>query len=100
MPPTILIQSLESVRRRVRWLSVFFGLGVALASACALLLCIVTVDYLFNLPAVPRIVLLLAALAGLGYVMVRWIIHPLIAKLSLGDVAGRVEQAFPQLQDR
>ena len=100
MPPTILIQSLESVRRRVRWLSVFFGLGVALASACALLFCIITVDYLFNLPAVPRIVLLLAALAGLGYVMVRWIIHPLMAKLSLGDVAGRVEQAFPQLQDR
>ncbi len=100
MPPTILIQSLESVRRRVRWLSVLFGVGVALAAACAFLFCIVTLDYLLNLPAGPRVVLLLAALCGLGYVLARWIVQPLMAKLSLGDVAGRVEQAFPQLQDR
>lgn len=100
MPPTILLQSLESVRRRVRVLGVVFGVGVVLASAIGLLLAVVFLDYLLNLPAVPRVVLILAALFGIGYVLWHWTIRPLLSKLSLGEVAGRLEQSFPQFQDR
>jgi hypothetical protein len=100
MPPTILIQSLESVRRRVRLLGLAFGLGLVLASVVGLLLAVVFLDYLLNLPALPRVVLILAALFGIGYVLWHWIVRPLLSKLSLGDVAGRLEQSFPQFQDR
>ncbi len=100
MPPTILLDALQAVRRRVRWLEAVFGLGILVAAALGLLVATVLLDYLLNLPAAPRIVLALAALVAVGYVLTRWFIRPLMAKLSLGDVAGRLEQAFPQFQDR
>ncbi len=100
MPPTILIESLESVRRRVRWLGFLFGVGLVLTAAVVLLLTAVAFDYLLNLPALPRLVLVLLATAGVGYALWHWIIRSLLAKLTLTDVAGRIEQTYPQFQDR
>src|SRR5690349_14330155 len=100
MPPAILIETLEAIRRRVRLLGAAFGVGILLCTAVALLLAVVLLDYLLDLPAGLRVVFILAALATLGYVLWRWVARPLLIKLSLGDVAGRLEQAFPQFQDR
>jgi hypothetical protein len=100
MAPTILIESLESVRRRVRLLSVAYGLGLVLTAAVCLLLSAVLADYLLNLPAIPRVVLVLAAAACVGYGLWQWLIRPLAARLTLNDVAGRVERTYPQFQDR
>jgi hypothetical protein len=100
MPPTILVQSLESVRRRVRLLGLVFGIGIVLSTVIALLIATVLVDYLFDLPSIPRLLLILAAMAGTGYVLWHWVIRPVTARLSLGDIAGRLEQSFPQFQDR
>src|SRR5687768_7925587 len=91
MPPTILLDSLKSVRRRVRTLSLMYGVGVLLAAAVGLLLATVLVDYLLNLPAIPRLVVILLSACALGYVLVRWIVRPMMAQLSLSDVAGRLE---------
>ena len=100
MPPTMLMNSLESIRRRVRTLGVVFGIGVVAAAAVALVLILVLLDYALNLPPLPRVVMLALALVVLGYSMTRWIVKPLLARLSLTDVASRLEAAFPQFDDR
>src|SRR4051812_41155983 len=100
MPPTMLINSLESVRKRLKLLGVVYGVGVVLAGAVALLLATVLIDYVLNLPAAPRLIIILAALAGLCYAIYRWVVTPMLARLLLSDVAGRLEQAFPEFNDR
>ena len=100
MPPAMLINALEAVRRRVKLLGVMYGVGIAVAAAVGLLLFTILFDYLFNLPAWPRFVLAVAALAAVGYVIMRWVWTPARAKLSLSDVAGKLEAAFPQFDDR
>lgn len=100
MPPTALIGTLESLRRRVRLLSVLYGLGIVVAVAAGLLLGTVLLDYLLNLLPIPRIVLMLIALACLGHFLLRWVIRPAMARLRLSDVAGKLEHAFPDFKDR
>jgi hypothetical protein len=100
MAPTLLIESLETVRRRVRWLTVLFGVGIVAAAAVGLLLTTVLTDYLLNLHAMPRLLLITLALCGEGYVLWHWIIKSILSRLTLMDVAGRVEKTFPQYQDR
>jgi hypothetical protein len=100
MPPTMLLDTLAAVRRRVRLMTAAFGVGVAAASAVALLLALILLDYTLNLPAVPRAVLAVSALIAVSFVVARWIARPLVRRLPLGEVAGRLEAAFPQFQDR
>ena len=100
MPPTMLIDALQGIRRRVKMLGVVYGVGVAVAVAVALLLATILFDYLLNLPAWPRLVLMLAAAACVAYIIARYIFIPARAKLSLSDVAGRLERTFPQFDDR
>ena len=68
MPPAMLINALEAVRRRVKLLGVMYGVGIAIAAAVGMLLFTILFDYLFNLPAWPRFVLALAAAGGGFYV--------------------------------
>lgn len=100
MPPTILMQSLEALRRKVKLLGVAYGVGLLLASAVALFLAAVLLDYMLNLPAVPRLVIILAAMGVIGYVLVRYVLRPAMSRLTIGDVAGKLETTFPQFDDR
>jgi hypothetical protein len=100
MPPTAVIESLQGVRRRVRLLGLLSGIGLVVALAFATLLATVLLDYLLNLPPVPRLIVMLLAAAAVGHTLVRWVLRPLVARLSLGDIAGRLEEAFPQFDDR
>src|SRR3954462_11055491 len=100
MPPTMLTDALKAVRRKVKRLGVAYGVGIAVAVATGLLLFSTLADYLLNLPAWPRLVLSLIAVATVLYVIVRWIIKPATIRTSLTDIAGRLEQAFPQFDDR
>ena len=100
MPPTQLLASLDSLRRRARSIGVLYGVAVLLLVACAMLFGGALVDYLLRLPGVPRLLGLLAALSALSYLGYRYVYRPAVARLTLGDVAGRVEEAFPQFEDR
>lgn len=100
MTQASLIHSLENVRRRVRWLGVAMGAGWVAACCVSLLLLLVTLDYLLNLPALPRCILALGAAGGAGYLAWRWLFRPLVSRISLNAVAGRIERTFPQYQDR
>ena len=62
MPPTMLLDHLQGVRRKVRVLSILFGVGIVVAAAAGLLLATVLLDYMLNLPAIPRVIVILAAL--------------------------------------
>jgi len=100
MPPSALIGTLESLRRRVRFLSVLYGVGILVAIAAGLLLGTVLLDYLLNLLPIPRILLMVAALACLIHFLARWVIRPAMTRLRLSDVAGKLEHAFPDFKDR
>lgn len=107
MPPTVdiagstsgLLNSLRDVRRRVKVLGVAYGVGVVLAVAVGLLLAAVFVDWLLVLSLPLRLLVNLAALGALGYALVRWVARPVLLKLSLTDLAGRLENVFPQFDD-
>ena len=62
------IESLEVVRRRLNWMAIGLGIGVATASFISLLLLVLLADYLLNLNAVPRFVLISAGICTMGYV--------------------------------
>jgi hypothetical protein len=100
MPPTLLINSLNDLRRRVKLLSILFGVGILLASAVGILLATVFVDYVLKLPVVPRLLVAVIALFAVGYLAFRWIAKPILARFSLSDVAGHLEAVFPQFDDR
>ena len=100
MSTQTLLSTLESIRRRAKTLSVLYGLGLLVAAAAAVLVALVLVDWALNLPNWPRLVLVLAGLGALGYAFWRWVVSPLRREMSLSDVAGHVETAFPQFDDR
>src|SRR5687768_12519194 len=100
MPPTMLIDALHGVRRRVKFFSVAYGAGVVLAAAIGVLLAVVLVDFALNLSRGPRAVVLLCALGGIGVAAYRWIVRPARSNLGIGDIAGRVESVYPQFEDR
>ena len=100
MSTATLLGTLESIRRRAKALSVLYGVGLLVAAAVGLLVALVLVDWALNLPNWPRMVLVLAALGTAGYALWRWVVAPLRREMSLSDVAGHVETAFPQFDDR
>src|SRR3954469_25081734 len=99
-PSAALIQTLEGIRRRVKAFAVTYGAGLAVSAAMGLLLLLVLLDWTLNLPTPARLVLILLALGAFGFAAARWIVRPLRSKLTLSDVAGRLENAFPQFDDR
>lgn len=106
MPPAMdiagtanLLESLRNLRRRVKLLSVLYGVGVVLAAAVGLVLAVVGLDYLLGLPAEARAVVNLLTLGVLGYVLYRHVVRPALARLTLNDLAGQIENTFPQFDD-
>lgn len=100
MPPTALLESLQGIRRRVKFLAIGFGSGMVTASAVLLLIAVILLDYIAVLPVPARLSLLIAAAALLTFACIRWIVRPAMARVTLSDVAGRLEHTFPQFDDR
>lgn len=100
MTPQSLLQSLRSVRRQVRWLSVARGLGLLLAAIVGLGVGVVALDYLLNLPPWPRVTVMVAGAAVAACAAARWVWRPATLQFGLGEVAGRVERVFPRYDDR
>lgn len=100
MPPGQLIASLETIRKRAKWLSVLYGLALLILGASGLIVMGALADYLLRLPGIPRLIGLVLAAAVAAYVFWQFVLKPARARLSLQDVAGRVEETFPQFNDR
>ncbi|MFI5379891.1 MAG: hypothetical protein ACHRHE_11380 [Tepidisphaerales bacterium] len=95
-----ILGAIAGVRRKARAFSVLHGIGIVLASAVGLLLAVVLLDYILNLPVVPRLVFVAASAGAVGVLAWRRVGKPIAARLSLGDVAGHLENAFPEFDDR
>lgn len=100
VPQPALMEALAGVRRKARTLSVLFGVGVVVAATVIAMVLLVFMDWLFDLPRVPRMAFLVIALAGIGHALWKWVARPMMARFTLGDVAGHVETVFPQFEDR
>jgi hypothetical protein len=100
MPPNALMQSLESLRKRVKLLSVGYGVGLLALGLVGTIVLLVLLDYALNLPALPRVGLTLAGLVGLAIIAFRRVVSPGMARFALRDVAAHVERVFPQFDDR
>src|SRR4051812_48718327 len=99
MPPTMLIESLHNVRRRVKVLGVLYGAGIVAAAAVGLLVAVVFLDWLLGLPRAFRMVVNVAALGALGWALWHFLVKPALRKLTLSDLAGRLEDRYPQFDD-
>jgi hypothetical protein len=100
MASEVILQSLRNVRRRVRFLTLALGSSVVGVAAILLLVLASLIDFLFNLAAPARIALIVAALAALLSLLVRFVLRPLLNAPALTDVAARLEAVFPQFDDR
>jgi len=92
-------QRLAAVRRRLRFVTTFRGstwlLALLLGGAAVAGL----LDWRFHLPDVIRALLLVATLAGAGYVFYRRLFLPLREKDDDLTLALRIEQLYPGLND-
>ncbi len=97
---TKLLDKLEQLRVQVRRRLVAYGLCTVVGGGVAAWVTIVTIDWLFWLPAPLR--LFVAAVFILGFIAAtwRWIITPLHARIDAREMAARLERHFPHLQDR
>src|SRR5688572_15737091 len=113
MPPTVdypgqspaLLGTLNTIRRKIRAYGIAFGAGVVVAAAVTLLLLAIVIDFLFwsagvHLPPAPRLVLILGVLGAVSFAAWRYLLAPILARLTISDLAGRLENAFPQFDDR
>ncbi|HEX8914355.1 MAG TPA: hypothetical protein VF796_18555, partial [Humisphaera sp.] len=94
-----LLESLRALRRKVKLLTVLYGVGIVLACAVALLLAVVLLDFLLRLPTEARVAVNLVAAAALGFALWRWVAAPALRRLTLHDLAGTIEATFPQFDD-
>src|SRR4051812_19314983 len=107
MPPTMdytgratgLLESLQDIRRRVKVFGVAYGVGVVVACAVVLVLAAVLIDWALALPRPLRLLVNLGAVVTLGYALLRYVVRPALSRLSLTDLAGRLENVFPQFDD-
>ena len=100
LSPAGLRAAVESVRRRAGGLTLAYGLGLVLLVMAGLIVLGGVADWLLRLPAVPRLLGLLGAIGVLGWVGWRYVVVPLRRRATVGDVAGRLEEHFPQFDDR
>ena len=100
MQPSEVITQLSTLRKRIRRRLVVYGCCAVVAGGIISFLTIVTLDWLLWLPPLLRVVVGVIFLAGFVGATMYWIVQPLRAKLSLSEIAGRIEQHITPLQDR
>ena len=107
MPPTALLETLHATGRKVRTYAIALGAGRLIAAAVAVLVAAVFVDWAAHatsifpggLPGPARLALLLVALGAVIFWLIRWIVRPALKMYKPGDVAGWIEERYPQFGD-
>lgn len=88
------------LRRLVRRRLVIYGFYAVFAGGILSFLAIATLDWLTWLPPLLRMGVALLFFAGMITSTMHWIVKPLRAKITLDEIAGKLEQHFSGLQDR
>src|SRR5579885_1592083 len=107
MPPTALLEKLQAIGRKVKVYGVALGAGRVVAVAVGLLVAAIFLDWAVHavsiapggMPGPARLVVELAALGVFAWFLTRWVARPALARYSPGDIAGWIEERFPQFGD-
>src|SRR6185437_7294 len=107
MPPTALLEKLQAIGRKVKVYGVALGAGRVVAIAVGLLVAAVFLDWVVHgigiapggLPGPARLLVELAALGVFVSFLIRWVARPALARHSPGDIAGWIEERYPQFGD-
>ncbi|GIW86778.1 MAG: hypothetical protein KatS3mg108_1102 [Isosphaeraceae bacterium] len=91
---------LATLRRQVRRLLALHGLGIVVAGLLASVLFACLLDWLFHLSREIRALLLVGIVGLTTWLLVRHVFIPLLIRFRDLDVALRIEQRWPGLQDR
>jgi hypothetical protein len=97
--PETLHQRLAGVRRRLRLVVLWRGLGRLLSVALLLVLTAGLLDWYWHLPSLVRAVFLVGGLVGGGVIAYRSLLQPLAAKADDLTLALRIEERYPALND-
>jgi hypothetical protein len=93
-------QRLSRLRGSIRRLFALDGLARLGLAMSAFVVLTFLLDWSLILPSGVRLVLLLAGVAGFGFLAFKRILYPLGVKISDDDLALFVERHFPELNDR
>ena len=97
---TELERRISGLRGQVRRQLALHGLAWVVAGAVVAVLLAVLIDWLFHLSRELRFGLLVALGALVSWIVYRQVIQPLFVKFRDLDIALRIEQRWPGLQDR
>src|SRR5262249_43107772 len=97
-------QQLESrisaLRASVRRLLALHGLCWVLGMVLPLIILAGLADWLFHLDSTIRLTLLAAVFGAAGYFLYRRVLYPLLVRFADLDIAMRIEERWPGLNDR
>jgi hypothetical protein len=94
------IARLQALSRRLLLRILLTGAPRLVAAACALAGMALLLDYTMRLPVPVRAVLLVLSLGGLGLLLVRHLLRPLMARPTIDQLALMAEEADPNLKDQ
>jgi hypothetical protein len=95
-----LASRIGSLRANVRRLIALHGLSWLIGLLLPLVIAAGIADWLFHLDAVIRAALLIALGGALGYLGYRFVLRPLFVRFADLDIAMRIEERWPGLNDR
>ena len=94
-----LLRRLTAMRATARLRLALYGLGVSASGGLIALSLIVFFDWWLWLPQALRFVVGVIFVLGCAAVVSHWVIRPLRARFTLGELAGKLERHFPALGD-
>jgi len=100
MTPVQLESRIAALRSSVRRLLALHGLSRVLGLIAPLVILAGLADWLFHLDAVIRAALLLSLIGGALWLAYRYVLRPLFVRFADLDIAMRIEERWPGLNDR
>ncbi len=98
--PDPVLMELSTIRTSVRRRVAAFGVFSVLAGGCLSFLTVVCLDWLLDLPPQLRIWGAVLFVVGCGFATLRWVVQPLQSRITLSQIANRLERQYPGLNDR
>lgn len=95
-----IIVRLEAMQQRARRLLLVHGLAITVLGGCSAALILFTLDWKLWFPGFIRFSFALAWLGLLAWIIARHVWPPLFSRFSTLHVATKIEEHFPEFQDR
>lgn len=100
MRPVDTLRRLSEIRRTIRRRLGLYGVCAVLSGGCLSFCVVIAVDWVLELPALMRVFVAALFVLGFGLATLHWIVRPMQTRLTLAQVAGRLERHFGGLDDR